>query len=102
GKISILLVHPQSAGHGLNLQAGGHNIVLFDMIWSLELFLQLVGRLARQGQKHLVRVQPLIAKGTIDETVFNGLSQKADVQEKLFKLLKRLAKQILARRNVRK
>lgn len=102
GKIPMLLVHPQSAGHGLNLQAGGHNIVLFDMIWSLELFLQLIGRLARQGQKHLVRVHPLIAKGTIDETVFSGLTQKADIQEKLFELLKRLAKQVLSRKAVKK
>lgn len=100
GKIPLLLVHPQSAGHGLNLQAGGHNIVLFDMIWSLELFLQLIGRLARQGQKNLVRVQPLIAKGTIDETVFAGLNAKADVQEMLFRMLKRMTKNILCKQSV--
>lgn len=55
GKIPMLLIHPQSGGHGLNMQHGGHNLVFFDIPWSLELFLQLIGRLARQGQKNLRR-----------------------------------------------
>ena len=89
-KIPILLVHPQSAGHGLNLQHGGHNLVMFDLVWSLELYLQLIGRLARQGQKHPVLVQILTAVGTLDEAVCLALSAKEASQENLFRLLKRL------------
>lgn len=90
GKIPMLLIHPQSGGHGLNLQAGGHNIVFFDLPWSLELYLQLIGRLARQGQKYPVVVQLLIAVGTLDETVFAALCEKGASQDKLFAILQRL------------
>lgn len=92
GKIQMLLVHPQSAGHGLNLQAGGHHLVFFDIPWSLELYLQTIGRLARQGQKHPVVVQLLTALGTLDEAVVSALSDKQDGQEVMFKILKRLLK----------
>lgn len=91
-KIPMLFIHPASGGHGLNMQKGGHNLVFFDLPWSLELYLQLIGRLARQGQKNLVLVQPLIAKGTLDEYVFKLLVSKQDAQEKLFRLLKRMIK----------
>lgn len=90
GKIPMLLVHPQSAGHGLNLQHGGRQIVFFDLPWSLELYLQLIGRLARQGQKNIVVVHHLVATGTLDEVVLECLLEKRDAQEELFKLLKRL------------
>lgn len=90
GKIPILLMHPQSGGHGLNLQKGGHNMVFFDLIWSLELWLQFIGRLARQGQKNPVLVQVLIAKGTLDEAVFDALQSKANAQDRLFSTLKKL------------
>lgn len=90
GKIPMLLMHPQSGGHGLNLQAGGHNIVFFDLPWSLELYLQLIGRLARQGQKHPVLVQILTTRGTVDEGIFQALQNKEDAQEVFFGLLKRL------------
>lgn len=90
GKIPMLLVHPQSAGHGLNLQHGGRRIVFFDIPWSLELYLQLIGRLARQGQKNVVMVHHLIAVGTLDEVVVEALSMKNDAQEYLFTLLKRI------------
>lgn len=90
GKVSMLLMHPQSGGHGLNLQAGGHNIVFFDLPWSLELYLQFIGRLARQGQKNLVVVQLLIAAGTLDEFVWECLSEKEDAQDRLFSILKRM------------
>jgi SNF2 family DNA or RNA helicase len=89
GKIPILLVHPQSAGHGLNLQKGGHHIVFFDIPWSLELYLQLIGRLARQGQEHVVILHHLIAEGTVDEDVVDVLMGKRDAQEILFRLIKR-------------
>lgn len=94
GKISMLLVHPQSAGHGLNLQHGGRRIVFFDIPWSLELYLQLIGRLARQGQKYVVMVHHLIAEGTLDEAVVEALREKREAQEVLFVLLKRLRKAI--------
>jgi hypothetical protein len=98
-KIPILLVHPQSAGHGLNLQHGGHNLVMFDLIWSLELYLQLIGRLARQGQKHPVLVQILTAVGTLDEAVCLALHHKEASQDNLFRLLKRLIKAARGRMN---
>jgi SNF2 family DNA or RNA helicase len=90
GKIPILLMHPQSGGHGLNLQAGGHIIVFFDIPWSLELYLQFIGRLARQGQKHRVTVFLLVCKDTLDETVVKALTAKEDAQDQLFKILKRM------------
>ena len=91
GKIPILLIHPASGGHGLNLQKGpGHNIVFFDLVYSLELWTQLIGRLARQGQKNPVLVQVLIAIGTRDEDVFEMVNGKQDAQDQFFKLLKKL------------
>lgn len=96
GKIPMLLVHPQSAGHGLNLQHGGRRIVFFDIPWSLELYLQLIGRLARQGQKNVVMVHHLIAAGTLDEVVVEALSTKNDAQEYLFTLLKRIRNRLNA------
>ena len=94
GKIPMLLVHPQSAGHGLNLQHGGRRIVFFDIPWSLELYLQLIGRLARQGQKQVVMVHHLITSGTLDEVVVEALSTKNDAQEYLFTLLKRIRERL--------
>jgi SNF2 family DNA or RNA helicase len=76
----------------LNLQFGGHHLVFFDLIWSLELYLQLIGRLARQGQKYVVVVQLLIATGTLDEFVFEMLNEKEDGQDRFFAMLKRLIK----------
>lgn len=89
-KIPILLIHPKSGGHGLNLQAGGHNIVFYDLVWSLELYLQLIGRLARQGQTNPVVVQLLTAVGTLDDAVCDALTLKEDAQDRLFSILKRM------------
>lgn len=91
-KIPMLLVHPQSAGHGLNMQKGGHNLIFFDLPWSLENYLQTIGRLARQGQTRHVVVQVLLSAGTLDEFVFEKLNAKKDAQDHLFRLLKRLIK----------
>lgn len=88
-KIPMLLVHPQSAGHGLNLQKGGHHIVFYDIPWSLELYLQLIGRLDRQGQQHPVIVQHLICRNTLDTLVIAALMKKNDAQDALFRMLKR-------------
>lgn len=89
GKIPILLIHPQSDAYGLNLQKGGRQIVFYDIPWSLELYLQFIGRLARQGQKDVVILHHLIAAGTIDEDVVDCLRNKRDAQEILFRLIKR-------------
>ena len=72
GEIPIAVIHPASAGHGLNLQAGGSTLVWFGLTWSLELYQQTNARLWRQGQNETVVIHHLIAKGTIDERVMKG------------------------------
>ncbi|AEY69581.1 helicase [Burkholderia phage vB_BceS_AH2] len=97
GKIDMLLVHPASAGHGLNLQYGGHHMVFFDIPWSLELYLQVIGRLDRQGQEFAVVLHHIIAKGTIDEYVVECLREKRDMQDALFRFLKAASRRMLNR-----
>jgi len=95
GKIKILLMHPQSGGHGLNLQKRNRRLVFFDIPWSAELYQQMVGRLDRQGQKEIVIVHHLIVKDTLDELVMEAQIEKAEVQDAFFvylKLLRRLMK----------
>lgn len=93
GEIPIMLVHPASAGHGLNLQAGGNIIVWFGLTWSLELYQQANARLYRQGQKQNVIVHHLVAKGTMDEDVMKALQNKEVGQEALLQAVKaRLSK----------
>lgn len=98
GKIPMLLVHPMSAGHGLNLQKGGRHVVFFDLPWSLELYQQTCGRLHRQGQKFVVYLHHLVCKGTIDEIVLKCLMEKRDAQEELFAMLKRIRAAAKSRR----
>lgn len=93
GKVRMCLIHPMSGAHGLNMQHGGHHLYLFDLFDSNELFLQLVGRLARQGQKELVQVHMPQMIDTGEEDVVAGVMQKKDLQEAFFKRLKRLRKQ---------
>lgn len=88
GQISMLLVHPASAGHGLNLQFGGNVIVWFGLSWSLELYQQANKRLHRQGQKHTVVVHHLIATGTMDEQVLRALSKKKSTQDDIIDAVK--------------
>lgn len=88
GKIPIACIHPASAGHGLNLQAGGSTLIWFGLTWSLELYKQANARLWRQGQKDCVVVHHIITKGTIDERVMKALKEKDDVQESLIKAVK--------------
>jgi SNF2 family DNA or RNA helicase len=88
GEIEILLVHPASAGHGLNLQAGGHIIIWFGISYSLELYMQANARLDRQGQKETVIIHHLVAKDTIDEDVMKALENKEVGQEALLKAVK--------------
>ncbi|MFS1519639.1 SNF2-related protein [Bacillus sp. SCS-151] len=88
GNISMLLAHPASAGHGLNLQAGGHIIVWFGLTWSLELYQQANARLDRQGQKNSVVVHHLVAEGSVDEDVMRALEGKALGQDALLQAVK--------------
>ena len=88
GEIPMLLAHPAGAGHGLNLQAGGHIIVWFGLTWSLELYQQANARLYRQGQEEAVIIHHLITEGTMDKHVLESLQGKKDVQDDLMEALK--------------
>ena len=88
GAIPLLLVHPQSAGHGLNLQYGGNIIVWYGLPWSLEYYQQANARLHRQGQTRAVIVHHLMVEGTVDEKVYKSLQRKENVQEGLLQALK--------------
>jgi SNF2 family DNA or RNA helicase len=88
GKIKMLLAHPASAGHGLNLQAGGSVVVWFGLNWSLELYEQFNARLHRQGQSNKVKVIHILAKNTVDERVLSVLRDKSKTQADLIKYLK--------------
>ena len=88
GEIPILLLHPASAGHGLNLQYGGNIVVWFGLTWSLELYQQANARLHRQGQKETVIIHHIIAKGTVDEDVMAALSNKEINQNTLLNAVK--------------
>lgn len=88
GKIQVMLAHPASAGHGLNLQAGGNLIVWFGQTWSLELYQQFNARLYRQGQKNHVIINHLILQGTHDEDVIRALKNKDKKQNALMDSIK--------------
>ena len=89
GEIPVALIHPASAGHGLNLQGGGNTLVWFGLTWSLELYQQTVARLWRQGQaSETVVVQHIITKGTIDERIMKALSEKDTTQAALIEAVK--------------
>lgn len=88
GKVQVMLAHPASAGHGLNLQAGGSIIVWFGQTWSLELYQQFNARLYRQGQQEHVIVHHLILEGTHDEDVISSLKNKDKKQNSLMDSIK--------------
>lgn len=88
GMIDLALIHPASAGHGLNLQSGGSTLVWFSLTWSLELYQQTNARLYRQGQKDTVVIHHLIIKNTIDEDIIKSLKRKDKTQESLMKAVK--------------
>ncbi|EAC4367948.1 SNF2-related protein [Listeria monocytogenes] len=88
GNIPIAVIHPASAGHGLNLQAGGSTLVWFGLTWSLELYQQTNARLWRQGQKETVVIHHIIAKNTIDEDVMMALKLKNKTQSCLIDAVK--------------
>lgn len=89
GELPVALIHPASAGHGLNLQSGGNTIIWFGLTWSLELYQQTNARLWRQGQKsETVVLHHIIAKGTIDERIMKALSEKDKTQSALIDAVK--------------
>ncbi len=88
GEMPVALIHPASAGHGLNLQQGGSTIVWFGLTWSLELYQQLNARLYRQGQKETVVIHHIITKDTIDENVIKALEKKDLSQNSLIEAVK--------------
>ena len=88
GRIELLLVHPKSAGHGLNLQHGGSRIVFLSLPWSLELYEQTIGRLHRSGQRHDVWCYVLLANATVDEKVWAALHDKKSLSEMAMEALK--------------
>ncbi len=88
GNIKMLLAHPASCGHGINLQHGGSIIVWFGLNWSLELYQQFNGRLHRQGQTKPVRVVHIVADGCIDDKVMLAIENKAETQQQLLDALK--------------
>lgn len=89
GKIPVALIHPASAGHGLNLQQGGSILIWFGLTWSLELYQQTNARLWRQGQADkTVIIQHIVAKDTIDERILNVLEHKDGTQAALIEAVK--------------
>lgn len=89
GKVPVGLIQPASAGHGLNLQSGGHHLVWFGLTWSLELYQQTNGRLYRQGQSaNTVVIQHIVAKDTIDEKILKALELKDVSQTSLMEAVK--------------
>lgn len=89
GRIPVAVIHPASAGHGLNLQAGGNTLIWFGLTWSLELYQQTNARLWRQGQKaDTVVIHHIIAEGTIDERILYALEQKETTQAALMNAVK--------------
>jgi SNF2 family DNA or RNA helicase len=95
GEIQLLLAHPASAGHGLNLQNGGHIAVFFGLPWSLELYQQACARLHRQGQQNPVQIYRLLSQGTRDNYVATRLKGKAEVQFDLLEAVKTILAEYL-------
>ena len=90
GQIDVLLVHPASAGHGLNLQQGGHIAIWYSLPnWNLELYQQANARLYRQGQTQAVTIYQIIASDTIDEDQEQALERKSVTQADLIRALRR-------------
>ena len=88
GKIQVGLISPASAGHGLNIQKGGHILIWFSMIWSLEMYQQTNARLWRQGQTQVVTVHHIVCKDTVDKDVLKALEHKDTTQQNLIAAVK--------------
>ena len=88
GRIPIALISPASAGHGLNIQKGGHIMIWFSLVWSLELYSQCNARLWRQGQKEVVTIHHIVTKDSVDEDVLSALKRKDTTQQNLINAVK--------------
>jgi hypothetical protein len=88
GDLEVLLLHPAAAGHGLNLQHGGHHVVFLSLPWSLELYEQAIGRLHRSGQQHPVWCYVMLMEGTVDEKVWTALRNKRSVSDAALEALR--------------
>ena len=88
GDIPVAIIHPASAGHGLNLQEGGSTLIWFGLTWSLELYQQTNARLHRQGQRNTVIIHHIICRGTVDERVMEALRRKEGIQDALMEAVK--------------
>lgn len=97
GELPVALIHPASAGHGLNLQSGGSTLIWFGLTWSLELYQQTNARLWRQGQNDTVVIHHLIAKNTIDESVMRALKTKDEMQTALIEAVKANLEKVVVR-----
>jgi len=83
GEVPVLLAHPMSAGHGLNLQGAGHAVIWYSLTWSLETYEQFIRRLWRQGQKNHIMVHHIIARNTVDEAIMLAIKRKDKTQQSL-------------------
>lgn len=88
GKIQVGLISPASAGHGLNIQKGGHILIWFSLVWSLEMYQQTNARLWRQGQKEVVTIHHILTRDTVDEDVLKALEKKDTTQQNLIAAVK--------------
>jgi len=94
GDLPVLLAHPQSAGHGLNLQGTGYAVIWFSNTWSLEIYDQFIRRLWRQGQRNNIVVHQIIAKDTIDEAIVSAISGKDKTQQALMDAVRDYTKKV--------
>ena len=88
GKIQVGLISPASAGHGLNIQRGGHILIWFSLVWSLEMYQQTCARLWRQGQKEVVTIHHILTRDTVDDDVLDALKHKDTTQQNLIAAVK--------------
>ena len=88
GKIQVGMISPASAGHGLNIQKGGHILIWFSLVWSLEMYQQTNARLWRQGQKEVVTIHHILTRDTVDEDVLKALEKKDTTQQNLIAAVK--------------
>lgn len=97
GKIPVLLIHPASAGHGLNMQGGGDTLIWFSQIWSLELYMQTIARIYRQGRKRPVLIDHLCVMGTVEEKAVEAKIEKQKGQDALLDAVKAMVRAVRGR-----
>jgi SNF2 family DNA or RNA helicase len=93
GEVPVLIAHPASMGHGLNMQVGGHHVCWYSLTWDYELYDQANRRLYRRGQKETVFVHRLLARKTVDEAIVRAVNAKGRGQDALLAALKDLHRQ---------